>query len=260
MLSRELMGIFCLSVVWVTALLVAAAALQDLRDLKRIATRAERAIVGTASSDLAEWWVEQTGRAVDAREAIAFHDRTFHGEVFAAKVRASEDDWEICPSKTAQVWTALEERERAASCEDDATFDAAYARARKAKGLAREVRVRISKGARVYVIGRIDGKRVTPEIVSTIDPARFCVRKSLLLKLFIPLELAVCAVATAVALVPPHFGPISIAGAIACFAFFLGVTPIAVNLRENARRPHEAFLRTEWVSARLRSEKPVTQR
>jgi hypothetical protein len=38
----------------------------------------------------------------------------------------------------------------------------------------------------------------------------------------------------------------SIIGAVACIAFFLGVTPVAVALRESVRRPHEAFLRSVW--------------
>ncbi len=244
MLSREVMGVLCLGVVWVTALLVAAAAIQDLADLRRIVRLARGAIVGTARGDLAEWRVEQTGRALDgSREAIAFHDRTFGGEVFASKV----DDYEVVATDSAQVWIADADRNAATACPSDAAFTSAYESARKAKGYVRDVRVKIKDGDRAWVIGKLDGKTITPELVSTIDPIAFCRRKALLIALFIPIELAVCAAATAVALTPPHFGHVSIAGAIACFAFFLGVTPIAVSLRENARRPHEAFLRTQWT-------------
>ncbi len=263
MLSREVMGIACLGIVWVTAILVALAALQDLADLRRIAKRARRAIVGTAVGDLAEWRVEQTGRAIDGRrEAIAFHDRAFHGEVFASQIRAGGDEYEIASSDTAHVWLG-NERAEGAACASDADFESAYPQAKKAKGFAREVRVRIHDGQRVHVLGKIDGKRITPEIVSTIDPIAFCRRKAMLIALFVPTEIVVCAAATALALVPPHFGRVSIAGAVACFAFFLGVTPLAVALRENARRPHEAFLRTEWLRAlsqRVSREKSLTQR
>src|SRR6185369_872480 len=81
MLPREVMGVLCLGVVWMTALLVAGAAWQDLRDLRAIVRRAKNAIRGTViGGDLAEWAVEQTGRATDD-DAIAFHDREFHCEI-----------------------------------------------------------------------------------------------------------------------------------------------------------------------------------
>jgi hypothetical protein len=262
MLSREVMGIACLGVVWVTAILVALAALQDLRDLRRIARLARKAIVGVATSDLAEWRVSQTGRALDASpEMIAFHDRTFESEVFASSVRVGDVAHDIAPTRDAHVWISTTDRDRAAACATEDEFVSAYAQARKAKGFARDVRVRIGKGERVHVIGEVDDqKRITPQIVSTIDPIAFCRKKALLLALFVPIELVVCAAATAVAFVPPHFGRVSIAGAVACFAFFLGVTPIAVALRENARRPHEAFLRTQWTKPTASHAQPLTQR
>ncbi len=242
MLSREVMGIFCLGVVWMTALLVAGAAWQDLRDLRAIVRRAKDAIRGTVESgDVAEWAVEQTGRATDD-DAIAFHDRVFHNEVLGGKVKTESGVVEIAPCKDAQVWIDEHAREEAASCGDVTTYDATFALARKAKGFARTVRVRVRSGDRVWIVGSAQ----SPEIVATIDPAAYCARKSLLVALFIVAELGVCTAATRLALSMPHFGTMSILGAIACMAFFLGVTPIAVALRESIRRPHEAFLRTVW--------------
>ncbi len=235
MLSRELMGALCLGVLWVTALLVAAAAWQDFRDLRAIVKRARKMIDGVvAGGDFAEWSVEQTGRATDD-DAIAFHDREFHSEVFGGKV----GDHEIAADATAEVWIDEGAREEAASCGDVTTYDAAHALARKAKGFARTVRVRIRAGQRVWAIG--DG-----EIVSTFDPRAWASRKSLVILAFIPIELALCAAATRLALTVPHFGTVSIIGAVTCIAFFLGVTPVAVTLRESVRRPHEAFLRNVW--------------
>jgi hypothetical protein len=255
-LSRELMGVLCLGVVWVTALLVAAAAMQDLFDLRRIARLARGAIVGTAHGDLAEWSVEQTARAIDkgGDQAIAFHERHFAGEIFGGAVTTDGSGvFEIDPSKTGQVWLEQTARVRALSCVDVTTFDAVYGQARKAKGALRSSQVRIGDGDRVFVVGEVTGKRVQPAIVSTVDPVAFCNRKSLLIALFIPVELALCAVATRVALEPPHFGRTSIIGALLCFAFFLGVTPVAVSLREGVRRPHEAFLRVKWSRQALES-------
>ena len=235
MLSREIMGALCLGVLWVTAILVAAAAWQDFRDLRAIVKRARKMIEGVVKDgDLAEWSVEQTGRATDD-DAIAFHDRTFHSEVFGGKV----GDEEIAPNPNGEVWIDEHAREEAASCGDVTTYDAAHALARKAKGFARTVRVRIRAGQRVWVIG--DG-----EIVATFDPGAWAARKSMLILAFIPIELALCAAATRLALTLPRFGTMSIIGAVACIAFFLGVTPVAVALRESVRSPREAFLRTVW--------------
>ncbi|HEY1959059.1 MAG TPA: hypothetical protein VGH28_25775 [Polyangiaceae bacterium] len=244
MLSREVMGVLCLGVVWMTALLVAAAAWQELRDLRALAKRAKRASVGTVvGDDLAEWRALQTGRATD-REEIAFHDRKFESEVFGGRVDVDGETIEIARSD-AEVWTDERARREAAECSDAKTFDAAYAQARKAKGFARDVRVRVRPGDRVWIVGK--------EIVSTIDPVAFCNKKSLAFVLFIPLELAVCAAATRLALATPHFGKTSIAGAIVCLAFFLGVTPLGVALREGARRPSRAFLRNTWSRRALAS-------
>ena len=235
MLSREIMGALCLGVLWVTAILVAGAAWQDFRDLRAIVKRARDMFDGVVKDgDLAEWSVEQTGRATDD-DAIAFHDRSFRSEVFGGKIGARE----IAPNANAQVWIDEAAREEAASCGDVTTYDGAHAIARKAKGFARTVRVRVRAGQRVWVIG-------SGELVSTFDPRAWASRKSVLVLAFIPIELAVCAAATRLALSLPHFGTMSIIGAVACIAFFLGVTPLAVALRESVRRPHEAFLRTVW--------------
>jgi hypothetical protein len=229
------MGTLCLGVLWVTALLVAAAAWQDFRDLRAIVKRGRKMIEGVVKGgDFAEWSVEQTGRATED-DAIAFHDRAFHSEVFGGTV----GDREIAASATAEVWIDERARVEAASCGDVTTYDAAHALARKAKGFARTVRVRIRAGQRVWVIGEA-------EIVCTFDPRAWASRKSLLVLAFIPIELAVCAAATRLALTLPRFGTMSIIGAVTCIAFFLGVTPVAVALRESVRRPHEAFLRNVW--------------
>jgi hypothetical protein len=261
MLTRELMGVLCLGVVWVTALLVAAAALQDLRDLRRMAKR--RVIVGVAEGDLAEWTVQQTARALDADgdEVIAFHDRGWKSEIFGGVVRDTEGHaHEVEATDLGQVWVSEEARVEATGCADVAAFDEVYAQARKAKGHARDVKVRISKGDRVFLVSQVKDAPSGPVIVSTVDPRVFCSRKALPLILFIPLELGVCGLATWLALRLPHFGHASIAGALCCFAFFLGVTPVAVGLREGIRRPHEAFLRRQWSrAAHVRNQRVSAQ-
>jgi hypothetical protein len=260
MLSREVMGLLCLGVVWMTALLVAGAAYQDFRDLRAIARRARQALRGVvAGGDLAEWAVEQIGRATDDG-AIAFHDRAFHNECFGGRIETDAGLVEVVAAKC-PVWIDERAREDAAGCEDVTTYDAAHALARKAKGFTRTVRVRLRAGDAVWIVGAREGDRVTPSIVATTDPVAFATRKSLLVALFVPVELAACAAATRLALSTPHFGMTSIVGTVACMAFFLGVTPIAVTLRESVRRPHEAFLRTQWIRKHLavRADEPAVR-
>ncbi len=261
MLSREVMGMVCLGVVWLTALLVAGAAWQDLRDLRSLARRARRALEATVTRGdgdggaLAEWSVEQTGRAIDGeREALAFHDRSFGSRVFGGEVEAGGASYRIT-SQDGQVWPAEAARDRAAACANGDCFEQAYAQARKAKGFRRHVRVAVRAGERVWVMGeREDGEINAPKgqplIVSSIDPAAFCARKSLLVAIFIPAELAACAAATRVACTAPRFGTTSVVGAILCVAFFLGVTPLAVALRESVRVPNVAYLRGTWTRPR----------
>jgi len=161
MLSREVMGMFCLGVVCLTALLVAGAALQDLRDLRAIVKRARKAIQGIVEGgDLAEWAVEQTGRATDD-DAIAFHDRTFHSEILGGKVKTESgviDSWnsgaermfgyrvEEIVGQTADVLLAPEDRDAGVAAEE-------LDRARR-QGRAASERNHIRKnGSRFYVSG-----------------------------------------------------------------------------------------------------------
>jgi len=263
MLSREVMGLFCLGVVWLTALLVAGAAWQDLRDLRAVARRARRhmikaRVVRGEGEDgcFAEWGVEQTGRALDAADArVAFHDRTFRSRIFGGSLRSGDETYTVAPLD-GDVWPSDQARARAASCGDLASFDEAYALSRKAKGFRRDVRVPIGPGDEVWVLGEIDGHVIAAPagerlIVSSVDPLRFCSRKCLLVATFIPAELAVCAAATRVAWSAPHFGAVSVVGAVLCLAFFLGVTPLAVALRESVRAPNIAYLRGRWTRARV---------
>jgi len=256
MLSREVMGIFALGVLWVTALLVAAAAWQDLRDVRgwwRRARRAVRGVVVTGDGDdqtLAEFRVEQRGRATDeARPAIAFHDRAFHSRVHGGTVEIDGRARRL--SGPGEVWVEREQRGAAAACPGEAEFDEAYARAICASGFQRDVRVAVRAGDRVVVLGEVEGDAVVasegPLVVATFDPRRMLSRDAWALALFIPSELLACACVTWVALRPPHFGAVSVLGAILGLAFFLGVTPVAVSLREHVRRPSEAHLRGTWA-------------
>ena len=253
MLSNELMGLLCLATLWTTALLVAGAALQDMRDVWSFFRRARRALRGTIESAkgdvFAEWRVEQRGRALDAKEeAIAFHDRTFESSLEGGSVRIQGELYAV--QGPGDVWATAEARTRAAVCADRATFDAAYAQATRAAGWQREVRVCMRPGDDVFVLGEIKDGTITgasgPLVVSSFDPARRFAFQLSAIAGFIVAELVACAAVTSIAVAPPLFGARSIVGAVLCLGFFLGVTPLAVALRESVRRPSEAFQRGTW--------------
>ncbi len=255
MLSREVMGLFCLGVVWVTALLVAGAAWQDLRDVWGRWRRARRALQGTVESGdgtdgaLGEWSVRQRGRALDGKqETIAFHDRAFQSTLAGGAVCVGGRQYRI--AGRGQVWPGPEARARAAR-EDAAAFGAAYAQAVRAAGFEREVRVPVRPGDEVFLLGEVSGDSIVAGdgalVVATFDPAPALTGHVALLAAFVVAELAVAAVVTAVAALPPHFGPRSVVGAVLCLGYFLGVTPLAVALRERVRPPDEAYQRGTWT-------------
>jgi hypothetical protein len=254
------MGLLCLAAVWVTALLVAAAAFQDLIDLLRLRRRAARALRATVQSGdgeggaIAEWTLEQRGRALDAPSpAIAFHDRDFRSAVCGGDLRIGERSVRL-PAGRGEVWASREARTAAAACADAASFDGAYAQATASVGFQRRVHIALRPGDEVFVLGTVVGDAVlsdTPApgdelILSAFDPRPTLTRQALAIAAFIPAELAACALATAVALRPPHFGAVSVVGALLCLGFYLGVTPLAVSLRESVRRPSQAYLRNVW--------------
>jgi len=258
-LSRETMGVLSIAALWVTALLVAGAAWQDLRDVRGRWRRARSALRGRVESvegegALATWWVEQRGRALDSKgEAIAFHDRAFHSSVAAGTVRVGERLYRV--TGPGEVWASPGARARAClEADDPATFGAAYAHATRAAGFVREVRVSLRVGDEVFVLGETVGDSIVratgagngPLVVSGFDASPELARHAGAIVAFIVGELSACAWVTDVALSTPHFGARSIVGALLCLGFYLGVTPLAVALREKVRRPSEAYVRGSW--------------
>jgi hypothetical protein len=249
MLTPEVMGAVCLVSLWTAALLVALAAWQDARDLLRLLARARRALPGVVESGKATWRLSQRGRALDAKApAIAFHDRAFEAVMSDVTVRADGGLYRV-PS-TSQVWPSDEARRRATACPDAPLFDDVYRDAVKAAGHLREVKIELSPGDAVWVLGKVREGQVhgdgEPVVLAAFDPRGYLGKRAALLSAFIPVELALCACVTRVALTLPHFGTVSTVGAVLGLAFFLGVTPIGVALRDWARRPNNAYVRGEW--------------
>jgi hypothetical protein len=276
-LSYETMGVACLAVLWGVAVLVALAACQEVRDLLRLRARLRRLgpgetgcgmIEGKIGSGLAEdgalaeHHIEQVGRAIDGdTPAIKFHDRSYTSRVPGGFLKAFERSVRIEPElRRASVWVRPVSKAVGVG-EDDEGFPAAYEAARTAKGYARTVTTKLGRGDDVFVAGEVlleEGElvvRAAPAgelIVSQLDPCAFVSKKISLAVVFIVSELAICALATRIATWPPVFGRTSILGALLCIAFFLGVTPVGVAVRESCRWPSEARLRGLWL-ARSRS-------
>ncbi len=246
------MGLFCLMVLWVTALLVAWAALQEARDVWGRLVRARRAFRGTVESAtsevFAEWSVDQRGRALDTKdERIAFHDRSFTSKVLGGTVRIGGDVYRV--EGDGEVWVSDGERAKATE-QSEGAFESAYKEAVRAAGWERTVRVSVRVGEGVFLMGELAPGRISggkePLVVATFDPTGRFVRQLLAAASFVVAELGVSAAITAWVLVAPRFGPMCIAGAVAGLAFFLGVTPLGVALREKLESPAASALRGEW--------------
>ena len=251
MLSREVMGLLALAILWVNTLLVAGAAGRQIVDLLALRRRLRGALEGRVASGLgpagalATHVVEQLGRqAADDRDrpAIAFTDRRYGGECHGGVVETSSGPVHVPAIDEAGVEIWPDPGALAAAAAGRGGFAAAYDQAKKAKGFARTVSTDVAAGARVWVV--LDGPGA---IVSAIDPRRWCTRKIALLVGFVLGALAIAGGCTAVALWPPHFGTISTVGGALCLAYFLLIQPAGTAVRDAVLRPSRAILRGSWI-------------
>ena len=273
MLSKELMGPLALAILWVTTLLVAAAAWKEITALlawrRRLVAldgdegaglvRARVTQGAGPGGALAVQRVEQVGRAATqddgGRRVILFSDRSAVGEVFGGTAARDGSGAVITveADASAEVWIPAAELAARGACASDEVFDRAYTDAKKARGFARAV-----EGAatgEVFLFGQLrpmgKGLALAPAkpgglLVATFDPRPWVARKLALAALFLAGELALAAACTAVALWPPHFGLVSTLGGAACLLFFLLVQPAGTALRDAMRLPSRAWLRGRW--------------
>jgi hypothetical protein len=125
-------------------------------------------------------------------------------------------------------------------------------------GSLRTVTVELAGGSRVWVAGAREGSRVTATLVSSVDPHAEARWRLLLNVGLIVLNVAWVVVGSVLALWPPAFGTVSIVGACVLFGHLLGITPLAVKVRELSRTPAHRELLGEWRRAAVRSVQPVT--
>lgn len=263
MLSREIMGLLALGVLWVNTLLIAAAALKEVGRQMRL--RASLAPVkGTVvrgdgeGGGLARHTVDQLGRSAGdpaQRRGILFHDRGYAGEIFGGAISTELGEVAIDAAKPARVWLPVAALRDAAACPSDEAIDVAFDDARRAKGFSRTVSVTIEPGREVWVAGELvrepSLRIVAPAggelLVSTFEP-RALLTRNIALGVFAALGfLAGAGVCTAITLTGPRFGTTSIVGAALGIVFFLLVQPAGTALRDAVRLPHVGILRGEWV-------------
>lgn len=287
-LSREIMAGLALAVFWIHALLIAAAAGQDLRALARLRralARLPSAAAGLrdgavgllevtiregAGPDdaLARNVLEQVGRGKGDGK-VHFSDSARRSEVFGGLVELDDGTQLRVEAGEGAVWPEAGERSCAAARAPELEFAAVEAQARRAKGYRREVQCELGPGRRAWIAGRLreaGGWTVEPAIppvgagvgrgvagepvllIAAIEPRRWLARRCWLIVAFIVAELALAAGCTVVALWPPLFGWVSMVGAAAALGFFLGVQPLGVTLNEASRPPDRAYLRGTWTA------------
>lgn len=279
MLSKEVMGVLALGILWVNTLLIAAAAWKDLWALWSRRARMKpiadagvglaRARVVRGAGDgglLAALQVEQVGRAEEGETpAILFADRAAEGKVFGGVARLARSgldagvEVEIEALPGALVWVEQEELRRAAACPSAEAFARAYEEALKARGVRRGVSVGIGMDREVFLFGHFRPKgtglaleppRGEGVLIAAIDPRRWILGKMGLLAAFLIAELALAGVCTAVALARPHFGLVSSIGGALCLGYFLLVQPAGTMVRAAVETPERALLGGRWVLRR----------
>ncbi len=249
MLSKEVMGVLALAILWVNTLLIAGDALKRAGALLRLRARLAGAVRGRVTRGdgpggaIATLAIDQIGRAADDAASIVFHDRGAAGAVHGGAV-AIEGGEEIAlgAAEGVDVWVDAEAIARAAACASPEAFDRAYESARKAKGFSRTVAARIGVGEEVFATR--DGR-----FVSTLDPRAALAKRALVALAFVAAEIGLAAGCTIVALWPPVFGTVSTVGGALCLGYFLLVQPAGTALRDAILVPGRAIVRGRWTRA-----------
>lgn len=261
MLSREIMGVLALGILWVNTLLIIGAAFKQasaLSALKRQLTRARgrgalwRGIVRTAP--LAVLRVEQVGRATTGSgpEQIEFTDAGQKAEWAGGRVeRADGESFAAHDENEVDVW--FDERRRAEATEagSESSFSDAWEEARKHAGYRRTISLKIGEGESVWVwaeakggkLHSSSGKRI---VLSTVEPIAVVARCRWRLWAFAGMAPWVAAGLTALVLTRPYFEGLSLVGGICCVVFFLLVQPAGTAVRDAARLPSAQPIAGRW--------------
>lgn len=249
MLSRELMGLALLGLAWVTAAMVALDALIDARAMRRRLSEWKTTLLSGSvlASELAAHEVEQRVKQLDGDEpALVFFDRKHVSSVTGGVVTVGSEQLEVTGAREVEVWIDAATRAAAASCHSPAMFDGMNTSAQGAGGTLRTVRTSLRAGATVWLAGKKEGPRFEARLVSGFDPRTWAKGRLLAISGLIALDLSWVAAGTVIALWPPVFGVISIGGALVLLGHFLGMTALAMAVREKSRTPAFQFVRGTW--------------
>ena len=270
-LSRELMAGLALAVFWIHTLLIALAAVKDLRELaamrrglreldsprEGLGLIRARIVEGAGpEATLARNVVAQVGRGKGDGK-VHFSDADHRSELHGGLVELASGERLRLDAGPAMVWPDLDERSRLAAPSSPDHIAEVVPQARRGKGWKREVEVALGPGSEVWIGGRFSqaeaGWRVEPDaalgdrvLVAGIEPRAWLRGRNLLIAAFVFGTLSLAGVCTALALWPPVFGLLSMLGAAAALGFFLGVQPLGVTLNEQVRTPDRAYLRGTW--------------
>lgn len=253
---NEFLGLFGLSVSAVNGLMVALDLGISARELRALG-RSFRGRLHTGVAEttgLAVHRVEQRVRRLDRAEpALAFRDRGHESEVRGGRVTLDGTSVEVVGAPSVEVWTSEEEKANAGRLDANA-FDALYQQAKTARGVLRSVRTEVREGQRLWLVGDREGGRLVASVVATFDPRTFLRARLLAIAALVTLDVLWVAVGAALALTTPHFGPLSIVGALLLLFHLIGITPLAMQVRLGCRTPALAFLHgstTEKEAARV---------
>jgi len=243
MLTHELMGLWALSLSWLTALLVAWDLAIEFKRLGVLGREFRGAVEGRVlSAELARHQIEQRVRRLDGENpTLGFWDRSHESHILGGNVEIDGETLEVVASSAGEVWTSIEEK-RNRSQLNQAAFDALLEQA-KGKGTLRTVVTSIGRGDRVWLIGARIGRRFEAKVVAIFDPLTWVRSMRYKIVMVWIFDWVWVSTGTILALWKPHFGTVSTLGAVALIAHFLGITPVAVAVRERCRSPALAFLR-----------------
>lgn len=236
MLSNEVMGAFCLGVVWLNTLLIVLQVLQARAALGEEARQLGTVVQGRvtkASGEgacLAEARIAQRGRAITTSgpDRILFTEASRATSVTPGEIETNGERLAVEPAEDARVWALRSEGERV-----DPSFDAAFAAASTNRGVSSELRVALGReGDEVWIAGAREGSALKARVVSDQDPRRVLASGRTAALGFVVGALAVLGGITALTLVRPWFSGWSTFGGVLMVAYFLGVQPLAVSLRE----------------------------
>lgn len=250
MLTNEWMGAFCLGVVWLNTLLIAAHVWQAQRALARerasLGTLVEAKVVDTGdASSLAQVRVSQLGRAITTGgpERILFTEASRASTVHAGVIESGGERIDVKPdADSVRVWPTAPEGARA-----DADFDAAYRAASTNRGHASELTLPIGAvGSTVWLAGARDEGAIRVRLVADRDPRSVLTSGRVRAFGFIAASLVLLGLVTALALVRPWFSGWSTLGGVLAVAYFLAVQPLAVALREAIAPPEQRRIGGIW--------------